>query len=120
MGKNMKKICIFIVVVLILVGGLWIFKMRNKELSKEEFVALMDSFEQVSNVKIEGRETKYIKDEYMLSIRKDGLYTWGNSKTGECISYFPNEKIYAFVDYARSDSNDFEKTEYRFIRIRRI
>ena len=116
----MKKTIIFIVVILTLLSAFVIFRMMNKKLSKEEFVALMDSFEQVSNVKIEGRETKYIKDEYMLSIRKDGLYTWGNSKTGECISYFPNEKIYAFVDYARSDSNDFEKTEYRFIRIRRI
>ena len=113
----MKKICIFIVVVLILLSGFWIFTMLNKELSKDEFVALMSSFEQVSNVKIEGRETKYIKDEYMLSIREDGLYTWGNSKTSECISYFPNEKIYSFVEYARSDSNDFEKAQYTFIRI---
>ena len=53
----------------------------------------------------------------MLSIREDGLYTWGNSKTSECISYFPNEKIYTFVEYARSDSNDFEKAHYTFIRI---
>ena len=89
-------------------------------MTPEEFVALMNSFEQVSNVKIEGKQTKYIKDEYMLSIREDGLYTWGNSKTSESISYFPNEKMYAFVDYAYSDRNDFEKTEYTFIRIRRI
>ena len=113
----MKKICIFIVAVLILLSGLGIFKMLNKELSKDEFVALMNSFEQVSNVKLEGGVTKYIKDEYILSIREDGLYTWGNSKTSECISYFPNEKIYTFVEYARSDSNDFEKAQYTFIRI---
>jgi hypothetical protein len=117
MEVNMKKIFIFIVVVSILLSGFGIFRMINKELSKDEFVALMNSFEQVSNVKLEGGVTKYIKDEYMLSIREDGLYTWGNSKTGECISYFPNEKIYAFVDYAHSDSNDFEKAKYTFIRI---
>lgn len=114
----MKKNIIFIVVILTLLSGIGIFRMINKKLSKEEFIALMNSFEQVSNVKIEGKQTKYIKDEYMLSIREDGLYTWGNSKTKECISYFPNEKTYAFVDYSHSE--DWEKAEYTFIRIRRI
>ena len=112
----MKKIYIFIVLVLLL-SGFGIFRMLNKKLSKEEFIALMNSFEKVSNVKIEGKQTKYIKDEYMLSIREDGLYTWGNSKTSECISYFPEEKIYAFIDYDHSDSNELEKAEYTFIRI---
>lgn len=111
----MKKICIFIVVVLILLSGLAL--MINKELSKEEFIALMNSFKQVSNVKMEGRDIIYKKDEYMLSIREDGLYTWGNYKTSEGISYIPNEKIYAFVDNEHSDSVDWEKTEYTFIRI---
>ena len=113
----MKKIFIFIVVVSILLSGFGIFRMINKELSKEEFIALTNSFEQVANVKIEGSEIIYIKDEYSLSIREDGLYTWANSKTSECISYFPEEKIYAFVDYARTESNEWEKAEYTFIRI---
>lgn len=114
----MKKIIIFIIAMLILLSGFEIFRMMNKKLSKEEFIHLINSFEEVSNAKIEGRETTYIKDEYMLSIREDGLYTWGNSKTKECISYFPNEKTYAFVDYSHSE--DWEKAEYTFIRIRRI
>lgn len=114
----MKKISIFIVVVLILLSGFGIFRMINKELSKKEFIALMNSFEKVDNVKMEGSGTTYIKDEYILSIREDGLYTWANSKTSECISYFPEEKIYAFVDYTRTDSNEWEKAaEYTFIRI---
>ena len=113
----MKKTCIFIVVVLILLSGLGIFRMINKELSKEEFIALMNSFKQVSNVKMEGRDIIYKKDEYMLSIREDGLHMWGNYKTSEGISYIPNEKIYAFVDNEHSDSVDWEKTEYTFIRI---
>lgn len=125
----MKKIIIFILTMLTLLSGFLIFQIMNKELSKEEFIALINSFEQVSNVKIECRATtnnfgemkdieiKYIKDEYSLSIREDGLYTWANSKTSECISYFPEEKIYTFVDYVGADSNDWEKTEYTFIRI---
>ena len=117
----MKKIIIFIVAILILLSVFGIFRILNKELSKDEFIALMNSFEQVSNVKIEGRETKYIKDEYMLAIREDGLYTWGNSKTSEIISYLPSQKTYTISKhYLRSDSNDFEKAKYTFIRIRRI
>ena len=89
--------------------------MANNELSKDEFISVMKGFDQVSNVKIEGSMTKYIKDEYMLSIRDDGLYTWANSKTEECISYFPNDKIYAFVDYVNSDNIGVEESEYTFI-----
>ena len=56
----MKKISIFIVVVLILLSRFGIFRMINKELSKKEFIALMNSFEQVDNVKMEGSGTTYI------------------------------------------------------------
>ena len=111
----MKKIIILIVVILILLSGIAIFLMANNELSKDEFISVMKGFDQVSNVKIEGSMTKYIKDEYMLSIRDDGLYTWANSKTEECISYFPNDKIYAFVDYVNSDNIGVEESEYTFI-----
>ncbi len=113
----MKKISISIIIILILLGLFTIFFITNKRLSKDEFISLMKSFEQVSNVKIEGSVTKYIKDEYMLSIRKDGLYTWGNSKTKESIGYFPNLKTYSLLNYDDSDVTGLENSEYTFIRI---
>jgi len=116
----MKKLIIFIIVILILLSGIIILFTTNKKLSKDEYISLMKSFDQVTNVKIEGSMTKYIKDEYMLSIRSDGLYTWGNSKTKECIGYFPSLKIYSFLDYNDGGVKGLESLEYTFIRIRKI
>lgn len=113
----MKKTIILGIIILIgiLLILFTVFSIANKNLSKEEFVSLMGDFKQVSNVKIESKSlTKYVKDEYMLSIRSDGLYTWGNEKTRECISYLPDLKMYQLINYS-DDISGLENAEYKFI-----
>jgi len=111
----MKKIIIFLITSLILIGLICTFCIANQKLTKEEFISLMKIFENVSNVKLEGSTTKYIKDQYMLSIRDDGLYTWQNSKTKEYIVYSPNLKEYSSLSYHNEEFNNLEDSEYTFI-----
>ena len=115
----MKQTIIFIITILILlILGVGIYMKNNteKQLSKDDFISLMNSFENVSNVKLEGSSIKYIKDGVMLVIEKSGLYTWSDSKTKECIRYSPSDKQYAMIKYGESDFSDLEKSEYTFIR----
>lgn len=112
----MKKMIIATsIVILVFVIGILFYK-ADDELSKEEFISLMKNFENVSNVKIEGSSTKYIKDGYMLSIMNNGvgIYTWSNSKTKECISYIPSEKIYSYIEYGESEYSELNDAQYSF------
>lgn len=113
----MKKVIILIIAILMILSLLGMFYMTNRKLTKEQFISLMKSFEQISNVKLEGSTTKYIKDEIMLSVRNDGLHTWVNAKTKESIGYFPNMEIYSLLNYEESDSTGLENSEYTFVRI---
>lgn len=67
-----------IIAISVLIIGLIIFYIStfNKKMSKDEFFELMKSFKNVSNAKIESSiETKYIKGDDSVSIRKDGVLT---------------------------------------------
>ena len=115
MKKKILIIGIIAGLILIVLGIFW-YK-NNKKLSKEEFLVIMNKFENVSNVKLESPTfTKYIKDEYMFSIRVDGIYSWENSKTNECIAWSPNYSIYSILEYNDEDKY-FENAKYKFIRI---
>ena len=115
----MKKRIIFIGIIsiaILILGAVYFCYLNNKEMSKEDFLQLMKSFENVPNVKLESSiTTKYIKDGYSISIRKDEIYTWANSKTKECISWSPKSKTYSVLDY-RNDQTGLENAEYNFIR----
>ncbi len=113
----MKKILLIIAIILIVLRlSIWLYAV-NKKMSKEEFISLMKKFENVSNVKIEGNSTKYIKDNCMLAIDKNGIYTWANSETKECIRFIPSDKEYAYMKYAESNYSELKDAEYTFIRI---
>lgn len=115
MRKNLLIIAIVITIIIVSLN-VW-FYVINKKMSKQEFISLMRRFEDISNVKIEGNSTKYIKDNYMLAIEKNGIYTWANSEAKECIRYIPSDKKYAYIEYAESDYSELEEAEYTFIRI---
>lgn len=112
----MKKTIIAISFILIIfVISLFAYKI-NYKLSKEEFVSLMRKFEDVSNVKIEGSSTKYIKDGLMITIVNNGVdvYTWSNAETKECIKYIPREKLYTYIEYEESEYTDLYNLQYTF------
>lgn len=113
----MKKITIFVVIFLILLSLGITFFVTNKKLSKDEFITLMKSFENISNVKLEGTSTKYIKDGNMLVIEENDVHTWSNSKTKECIRYIPSAKQYALIDYGESGFSELKDAKYTFIRL---
>ena len=109
-----KKSIIITIVVLII--GLIIFYIStfNKKMSKDEFIELMKSFKNVSNAKIESSiETKYIKGDNSVSIRKDGVLTWVNSKDKKCISWSPENRTYSNLEYVE-DITGLEDAEYNF------
>lgn len=112
-----KKILIIgiIVVLVLMVLGTFLYK-NNKKLSKEEFLALIKKFENISNVKLQSKTmTKYVKENDVVSIRKDGVYTWTNSKTKESILWAPEHKIYSILKY--KEDTGLENFEFNFIRI---
>lgn len=116
----MKKIIIIciLIIILILLTLLGIFFISNKELSKDEFFALEKNLESVQNVKIESSIiTKYIKDNYISSIRNDGVYTWTNTETKESILYVPSQKIYSLTPYVEEDAEEWKTADYTFIRL---
>ncbi len=117
----MKKIIIISIttIILILLILFGIFFLRNKELSKDEFIALMDKFEDVSNVKLEGTPTMYKKDNSMLVIYTDDIYSWSNTETNEYIRYSPTWKQYTVMDTVSTEDNfsDIKDTPYTFMRL---
>ena len=52
----------------------------------------------------------------MFSVRVDGICSWGNSKTGECIAWSPEYGVYSFREYKNEDTY-FDNAQYKFIRI---
>ena len=113
----MKRKIIIIGIIIVLNLGAFLYYTNNKKMSKEDFIGLMKSFENVSNVKLESSTTtKYIKEEYLLSIGKNGIFTWADSKTKECISWTPNYNTYSILEYIDNETV-LENTKYTFIRI---
>lgn len=117
----MKKIIIISIttIILILFILFGIYFISNKELSKDEFITLMEKFENVSNVKLEGTPTTYKKDNFILVIYTDDIYSWSDTKTNEHIRYSSTLKQYAFMDTSSSDDNSSEIQDslYTFIRL---
>ncbi|MBP3597001.1 MAG: hypothetical protein J6J60_06350 [Clostridia bacterium] len=117
----MKKIIISMIVILILVSAIVIFLNYDKELSQTDFIELMDSYVEISNVKIELKDDSfkniiYIKDGKCLT-RENDIYTWTDLNTKEYIRYYPEQKIYVIeeLDTSGKSFEDSEIISYRFL-----
>lgn len=116
----MKKIIIITTVLISLLSTLLgMFFIRNKELSKNEFIALMKKFENASNVKLEGPSITYKKDDSTLVIYPNDICSWSNTATDEYIRYSPTLKQYSFLDIVSVEDNfsDIQNSSYTFIRL---
>ena len=113
----MKKTVVIVILILILVAlGSLVYWSNNKKMSKEDFIELMQSFKDVTNVKLESSTLiKYIKGQKALSVGKDGVYTWSNLETNESISWSPIYRTYSIVKY-EDNSTGLETADYTFIR----
>lgn len=113
----MKKTVVIVILILILVAlGSLVYWSNNKKMSKEDFIELMQSFKDVTNVKLESSTLiKYIKGQKALSVGKDGVYTWSNLETNEAISWSPIYRTYSIVKY-EDNSTGLETADYTFIR----
>ncbi len=113
----MKKIVILVIIAIIVVLGIVGFvSTREKELSKEDYIELMQKFEKVSNVKVEGPTKIYKRKELEVTVNENGLYTWKDSKNKECIEYYPDLKLYHEVEY-KEEETELNDYEYTFKRI---
>lgn len=61
--------------------------------------------------------TKYIKDNYIASVRNDGVYTWTGIETKESILYIPSQKVYSFIPYTEDSEEEWEMADYTFVRL---
>ena len=86
-------------------------------MSKSGFLALMDSFETVSNVKLESNTIKkYIKGGKAIQYGADGINTFIDSTTKECISWSPQYKSYSIIPY-KGNGTGLENYDFKFIRL---
>ena len=131
----MKKLVIVVILILSVCSLGIYFYLNNRSMSSEEYVSLMHSFRNISNVKIENKQVEkreqrtvsetsfveYIKDGKVLLIRNENVTylkrQWSNSKTKESIMYDPELKEYAIIKYKETDDVKWEDAQYKFIRI---
>ena len=127
----MKKIIIATILILaICCIGVFIY-INDKDMSKEEFISLVNSFSNVSNVKIEEKEIQKkgnrVSERTTVICRKEGKTLtiqngvstfnciWTDSQTKEKIIFDPNLKEYSNPEYKEKDDSRWDNVEYKFI-----
>ena len=129
----MKKIIIIIIaIILISLTILGILYLRNKVLTKNEFLELMEKQNEITNMKIEEYiiegfstivgSTTYIKDDLRL-VEIDtnvGFFIWANLSTKEIIYCYTEWKEYAYKEMENSNGLEvWDEWDYTFLRYER-